>query len=314
MNWSQRLRSWPLFLCIVAVTLAAFSWFHYARGQGELAERLGFPRDARMLIINADDFGVSPAVNAGTLKALKYGLVKSATMIVPGPAFDEAARMVRANPELDVGIHLTLQCGYGSGRFGPVLPRDQAPSLVAKSGFFRPEKELNQLNKDEAVMEFRAQIERAIAAGIRPTHLDCHEGCYEYRLDLFFAAIKLAQEYGLPMRNGLALRNFLVRGAGVLSNDRFDMFYDNANESKPYDPRREETYRDYLKHLQPGVNELAIHVAEPVGGRLDDPSETGCRTDDLRIFTSPRTRELIEQLGIKVIGYRELQGLQKKQK
>ena len=195
-----------------------------------------------------------------------------------------------------------------------MLPPDQAPSLVAKSGFFRPEGELGKVNKDEAVMEFRAQIERAIAAGIRPTHIDCHCGCYEYRFDLFFAATRLAQEYGLPMRNGLALRNPLVRWAGVLSNDRFAIFYDDANESKPYDPRREETYRDYLKHLRPGVNELGIHVAEPIPGRLDDPSEAGCRADDLRIFTSPRTRELIEQLGIKLIGYRDLQRLQIQQK
>jgi predicted glycoside hydrolase/deacetylase ChbG (UPF0249 family) len=268
-------------------------------------EQLGFKSGDRLLIINADDFGVSPAVNVGTLKALKFGLVKTTTIIVPGPAFDEAAKMVKDNPGLDVGIHLTLSCGYGKGNFGPVLSPREVPSLVGKNGYFRGAAEIIFVNKEEAVKEFRAQIARAIAAGIQPSHIDCHMGCYEWRLDLFMAAIQLAKEYGLPMRNGLALRKFLVRWKGVLSSDRFSMFYD-VDES-----RREQTYFSCFKQLKSGVNELAVHVAEPIPGRMDDPSEHGRRDNELRIFTSPKTRELLDQLGIKLIGYRELQRLQK---
>jgi hypothetical protein len=289
---------------IIVIALLACLCLRFACGQSDLVERLGFKSNDKLLIINADDFGVSPAVNAGTLKALEFGLVKSATIIVPAPAFAEAASMVKANPGLDVGIHLALSCGYGKGEFGPVLPPKEVPSLVTPKGYFRPSEELGSIAKDEAIKEFRAQIERAIAAGIRPTHVDCHMGCYEYRFDFFLAAVKLAREYGLPMRNGLSLRKALVSLSGVLSNDLFAMFYD-VQESE-----REKTYTHYFMQLKPGVNELAVHVAEPIAGRVDDPDEPVLRAHELRIFTSPKTRELLDQLGIKLIGYRELQRLQ----
>jgi predicted glycoside hydrolase/deacetylase ChbG (UPF0249 family) len=165
---------------------------------------LGYPDDARLLIINADDFGRSHASNEATLRALQDGVVSSTTVMVPCPWALHAMQLLSEHPALSFGVHLTVVCDVPHYRCGPLTCRDKVPSLVDENGFFfmsdRLSQWLAQLRLSELETEFRAQIEAVLAAGLSPTHLDWHCLYNGGRPDIFELTVKLAKEYGLAVR------------------------------------------------------------------------------------------------------------------
>jgi len=120
--------------------------------------------------------------------------------MVPCPWLTEVAAYAKNHPDADLGLHLTLSSEWKSYRWGSVAPRDQVPSLFDSSGYLWPETELaaSNIKPGEAEREIRAQIERAIAMGIHPTHLDSHMGVLFARPELFAVYAKVAREYKLP--------------------------------------------------------------------------------------------------------------------
>src|SRR5262249_58665076 len=143
-----------------------------------LAERLGYQADARLLIVHADDLAVAHSVDAASIKALETGSVSSASIMVPCPWLTEIAGYAQAHPQADLGLHLTLTSEWALYRWGPVAPKNQVLSLFARDGYLYPtEREAaKNINPREAEVEIRAQIEKARAFGINPTHLDSHMG------------------------------------------------------------------------------------------------------------------------------------------
>src|SRR5436305_13770975 len=142
--------------------------------QQTIAERLGYPRDAKLLIVHADDLGMAHSVNAATIKAFETGLVNSGSIMVPCPWLSEIAAYARANPQADLGLHLTLTSEWTSFRWGPVSPRDRVTSLLDKDGYFylTASEAAAHADPKQVELEITAQIERARALGIQPTHLD----------------------------------------------------------------------------------------------------------------------------------------------
>ena len=166
-----------------------------------LAERLGYSRDAKLIIVHADDVGVTHSVNAATVTALNTGLVNSASIMVPCPWFPEIADYAKAHQDVDFGLHLTLTAERVYYRWGPVAPRDKVPSLVDENGYFWHDwSPTTHIDPKDVEIELRAQIERALAMGVRPTHLDSHQ----YRLimtnkELFEVFVRLAHEYRIAV-------------------------------------------------------------------------------------------------------------------
>ncbi|HKG46216.1 MAG TPA: polysaccharide deacetylase family protein, partial [Pyrinomonadaceae bacterium] len=164
---------------IIAAALAILLLLTAAIAQEKnLAERLGYARDAKLLIVHADDLGMAHSVNAATIKALETGLVNSGSIMVPCPWLSEVAAFARANPQADLGLHLTLTSEWTSFRWGPVSSRDRVSSLLDKEGYFylTESEAAAHADPNQVEMEITAQIERARALGIRPTHLDSHMG------------------------------------------------------------------------------------------------------------------------------------------
>src|SRR5438270_7254597 len=144
-----------------------------------LAERLGYPPGTKLLIVHADDLGETHAVNAAAIKAMEAGTINSASLMVPCPWFPEMADYAKSHPDADLGLHLTLTSERIYYRWGPVAPADKVPSLVDENGYFHHDWEDRQhVDATELEIELRAQIERALAMGVRPTDLDSHQ----YRL------------------------------------------------------------------------------------------------------------------------------------
>ena len=164
--------------------------------EANLAQRLGYPADAKLVIINADDLGSCHSANVGVFECLATGTVTSATLMVPCPWAREASSRYRGE---DVGVHLTLNAEYELYRWGPIT---HAPSLLGGDGGFprTVEDVWDHADLDEVRRECRAQIERAILWGFDVSHLDSHMGTLQLRPEFFDVYLDLAVEFGLPLR------------------------------------------------------------------------------------------------------------------
>jgi predicted glycoside hydrolase/deacetylase ChbG (UPF0249 family) len=278
-----------------------------------LAERLGYARDTKLLIVHADDVGVTHSVNAATIKALDTGLVNSASIMVPCPWFPEIADYARSHPDVDFGLHLTLTSERVYYRWGPVASKDRVASLVDENGYFHHDwSPTTKINPKEAELELRAQIDRAYALGIHPTHLDSHQyRLYENGKDLFEVVLRLAHEYKLPVfvvRDWFADRPYLES-----SLTPADLVLDHTVTIPPQVPPEKwaEFYENALKNLQPGVTEFVIHVAfaddEMKAATRERPTwGAAWRQRDFDFFTSQGFRNLLHEQNIKLISWREL--------
>jgi chitin disaccharide deacetylase len=267
---------------------------------------LGYPPDARLLILNADDFGMCHAVNAGISQARRDGLITSSTLMVPCPWSLHARKLLKAAPELAFGVHLTAISEQPDYRWGPVLGRQGAPSLVDETGFFYPESRIDELleraDPAELEREFRAQIESVLDAGLAPTHLDSHCGVHSRRAWTFELTVRLAHEYGLAVRaDPSAFTDELrQRGYPLLDHPLLDSYDLEV-------PGKAAQYAQLLRGLPAGVSEWAVHPG--IGDaelRAAIPSWE-VRQSDLAFVTSPEARQIIEEEGIILLDYRAFQ-------
>src|SRR6185437_13718217 len=164
--------------------------------EATLAQRLGYPAGAKLVIINADDLGSCHSANVGVFECLATGTVTSATLMVPCPWAREASSRYRGE---DVGVHLTVNAEYELYRWGPIT---HAPSLLdGDGGFPRTLEDVwDHADLDEVRKELRAQIERAIYWGFDVSHLDSHMGTVQLRPEFFDVYLELAVDFGLPLR------------------------------------------------------------------------------------------------------------------
>jgi predicted glycoside hydrolase/deacetylase ChbG (UPF0249 family) len=268
---------------------------------------LGYPADARLLIINADDFGMCNSVNEAIMRTLREGLVRSTTLMVPCPWAYHALRFLAGHPEIPFGVHLTAISDPVDYRWGPVTAREKVPSLVNRAGYFynfaaMPEF-LAQVKLDELEMEFRAQIEAVLAAGLKPTHLDWHTLRISGRADIFDLLIRLAKEYGLALRvmGRPLIEKLQSQGLPTIDYDFLDSYL--------LDPRNKPArYAQLLRELPAGLSEWAVH---PGLDNLEllaiEPDGQHERQADFDFWTSRQAKDLVEEAGIILIDYRALQ-------
>jgi predicted glycoside hydrolase/deacetylase ChbG (UPF0249 family) len=284
-----------------------------AQDKVPVAERLGFGREAKLLIVHADDVGMTHSVNAATIKALENGAVNSASIMVPCPWFPEITDYAKAHPEVDFGLHLTLTSERVYYRWGPVAPRDRVASLVDENGYFWNDwTAATHIEPKDAEVELRAQLERAYAMGIQPTHLDSHQyRLYDNGKELFEVVLRIAHEKDLPL---LVARDWFTEHPYLESSlGPADIVIDHTVTIDPgVRPEKwAEFYRTAIKNLQPGVTEFVIHVAfadEEMKAATRERETWGAawRQRDFDFFMSPEFRELLRQEKIRLITWREL--------
>lgn len=271
-------------------------------------ELLGYPADARLLILNADDFGMCHAINAATMRTLREGVVRSTSLMAPCPGAPHAMRLLAAHPDIPFGVHLTAVCDAVTGRWGPLAPKDQVPSLLDESGAFFSNARLPELlaraELAELEAEFRAQIEAVLAAGLQPTHLDWHCLRSGGRTDIFAMTLGLAEEYGLALRVvegplALALQR---QGLPTADHGLLDSFaLDPADKSA--------RYARLLRELPAGLSEWAVHPGVGDAGLRALGVGWQVRQTDLDFLVSPAAQEIVEAEGIILLDYRPLQAL-----
>ena len=264
------------------------------------SELLGLPPDARVLIVNADDLGMSPAVNAGVIAAVEEGIATSCSLMVPCPGAGQAMRLLRERPHVPFGIHLTLVRDHPDDRWAPITPAGEVPTLVEADGLLPRYGQVAQLlaraRLDEVEREFRAQLDVVLAAGLRPTHLDFHSIADGGRDDVLDLAVALAAEHRLAVRVWLepGRRRARRHGRPVVDHPFLD--------STRLDPAtKADRYAELLRALPPGLTEWAVHPAT-----ADRDGERGRRAD-LEFLVSPLARELVADEGVVLIDYRPVQ-------
>lgn len=271
---------------------------------------LGYPNDARLLIVNADDFGLCHGSNKATLRAWRNGVVTSTSLMAPCPLAPHAMDILHEHPDLPFGVHLTMIREFDVYRWGPVAPATAVPSLVDGRGHFldhntQNDELLERADLREVEIEFRAQIDLVLAAGLRPTHLDFHCLPDGGREDIFDLTVRLAREYGLALRVHFPHYQEAARSLGLPVNDH------PVLDSYSMDPAtKHDAYIRLLRALPAGLNEWAVHPS--LGNdetRALEPGSWRIRRADLDFVTSPDAWRVIEEEGIGLLDYRALQAV-----
>ena len=301
------------FLAMILFVMATSGAANAQTVTKSLAEKLGYASDAKLVIVHADDLGMTHSVNAASIKGLESGLVTSASIMAPCPWFPEMADYAKAHPEADFGLHLTLTSECVFYRWGPAAPRDRVPSLVDSNGYFHLNwTETTHVDANEVELELRAQIDKAMAMGVRPTHLDSHQyRLFENGKEIFQRALRVAHDYKLPVfvvRDWFADRPYLESS---LSPD--DLVVDHTVTIEPgVAPEKwADFYKRALKNLPPGVTVFIIHLAFDdeemrAATRERDTWGAGWRQRDFDFFTSEEFRALVREQNIKLVTWREL--------
>jgi predicted glycoside hydrolase/deacetylase ChbG (UPF0249 family) len=294
---------------------------------------------ARELIVNADEFGLTEGVNHGIVRVHRQGIVTSTTMVANEHAFEHAVALLPEVPDLAIGVHLNITHG------APVLPEVRVFGLVDEDGlFYRRNRFLKRMvaGRIDLVQvedEFRAQIEKVVEAGIRPSHLDSHESIHMYP-SIFRVVASLARELRLPVRlqdepmsrHAFAGRDnylryisseafaknqvmktlsrryrVLLRDWGIPTSDSFLSTFNCLRK----DPNNlEGSLVRELENLRPGVTELMVHPGfsdSLLESSLDGGHEAALlREEEVRILTDPSLRNLLDQHEVRLIDYRAL--------
>jgi len=276
-----------------------------------LQERLGYPADARLLIIHADDFGMAHSVDRAISKALENGWVTSASIMVPCPWYPEVAAWARRHPNADIGIHLVLDSEWAGYRWGPVAPASEVSSLLDPDGYFFNDPSLfTRVKMSEVETELRAQIDKAKADHLRITHLDSHMIALTTTRHLFDVYQQLGHEYDLPIalvRNGsyrmpsgvepppdsLALDNVITMDPGISKSGWLGWYEKN------------------LSALKPGIYLLVVHLAyddEEFRGATSGHPDWGAawRQQDLDMVSSPEFRKFLRDQKFVLVNWGQL--------
>ena len=270
-----------------------------------LTERLGYGPDARLLIVNADELGFCHAANVGVYDALRSGGASSASLMVPCPWGREAAARYRGE---DVGVHLTLNAEQELYRWGPIT---HAPSLLGGDGGFPATVEdvWDHADLDEARLECRAQVERAILWGFDVSHLDAHLATLQLRPEFFDVYLELAVDFQLSLRMvDDQLQGLLGFPAAELAREAGAVFSDKVVSLPP--GADSASVEVLLATLGPGVTELHLRPAVDSDELRSVSGDWPHRVADYELLCGPTDLGLLaDKAGVQVIGFRTLRDL-----
>ena len=275
------------------------------------AERLGYPAGSKLLILHADDLAVAHSVDTASFEALNTGAVSSASIMVPCPWLTEVADYAKAHPDADLGLHLTLNSEWKTYRWGSVDSSDKVPSLLDPAGtlWSTTEQVATNAKSAEAEQEIRAQVERALAMGIHPTHLDTHMGTLFSTPALFAAYVTVAHEYHLPFLVvadvGPAYRSLFSSNEFVLDSVVI------ATQNLTFEGTKT-FYLNAIKNLKPGLTEMIVHLGHDdaeLQAVMVDHMDYGAawRQRDFDIVSSPEFKQALRDNQIILVHWRDLQ-------
>jgi chitin disaccharide deacetylase len=312
-------------MSIVSATLAfCLSIVGATAGQGEvngklqtakpLQVRLGYPAEAKLLVLNADDLALAHSEDVASFTALERKWITSGTVMVPCPWFTEVTAYAKAHPEADLGLHLTLTSEWDTYRWGPVASRGLVSSLIAPDGNFYADRAgfVEHAKPEEVEIELRAQIDRAKSMGLEPSHLDAHMHVLYATPELFGVFLKVAQAYKLPIRMARNDALFQPRIAQMGPNDPIPAIFSPGADVPA--AGWVDYYVNLVKNLQPGVTEVFCHLANDDAESqaiMVNHADWGAawRQREFDALSSPKFRQALVDNHVTLVGWREIKKL-----
>jgi chitin disaccharide deacetylase len=299
------------------------------------AERLGFPKGKKVVILHVDDVGMSFDSNRGAIEAMTKGVANSCSVMMPCAWVPGFVHYLKEHPQLDAGLHLTLTSEWKDYRWAPLSGKPKVPGLVDSEGALWPgvADVASHATADEVETEIRAQIERALTMGFKPTHLDSHMGTLFATPDFVQRYIKVGMEFKIPVMfpgghntliakqvSSTAMNMEQVRGVGKmlwnaglpvlddLHNDSYGWKLPQGIKADKQNIQKQKTqyYINALKSLKPGITMVIMHCTDPteVFSFISDSGIT--REGDFLAMVDPSLKEYIQKEGIILTTWREM--------
>ncbi len=299
------------------------------------AEKLGYPKGARVLILHVDDAGMSYDSNEGAITAMTKGVANSCSVMMPCSWVPGFLHFLHANPQTDAGLHLTLTSEWKDYRWGPLAGKANVPGLTDAEGDLWPSvaEVVQHASADEVEMEIRAQIDRAATAGFKPTHFDSHMGTLFASPAFMERYIKIGIEKNTPvmfpgghnkliqqqlhttdaqMQQFRAVGNTLWAAGLPVLDDLHNESYDwvipaeAKTDDKKLQAFKTAKYIAALQQLQPGVTMMIMHCTA-TSEVFPEISDSGpVRRGDLLAMTDPLFKKALHDQGIILTTWREL--------
>jgi predicted glycoside hydrolase/deacetylase ChbG (UPF0249 family) len=291
------------------------------RARGETwAEKLGYPAGKKVLMLHADDIGMCYEANLAAKAYLPAGHIQSAALMVPCPWYNEMADWYKQHPDYDLGLHLAMNSEWKWYRWGPVAGRDKVPGMVDRDGFLWSSQieTARGAKPGEVEAEIRAQVERAIAKGTKPGHIDTHMGTLYSRLEFTKAYLKVAQEYHIPAmvveETPAVLEKFKKQGYPITEESKKVMAayklpklddFNPAPEGKTYEEKREKFFQ-LVRSLSPGLNEIIFHPSVQTDTLKAITGTWQQRAWEAQMFSDPAVHAFFERETIQFTNWKEI--------
>lgn len=256
----------PLRSFITIFTLTFCTVQHVVFAQNLLIDKLGYKQTDKLLIVHADDLGLNQSTNLAAINAFNKGYINSASIMVPAPKFEDIALFAKENPQYDLGLHITMTAEWQNIKWAGAAENSKITSLLNKQGnFYATSADFAQHAKiAEVEIEFRAQIERAIESGIKPSHLDSHMGSLFQNEQLFALYLKMGRVYKIPVVLPL---NFIASTPSYMAllsenEQAIDNYYILTSADKKTTAKQwSEKYDQMLSQMRaPEVSQLVFHL------------------------------------------------------
>jgi predicted glycoside hydrolase/deacetylase ChbG (UPF0249 family) len=273
-----------------------------------IQNRLGYPENSILLIIHADDIGLTESENLASFEAMERGMVNSGSIMVPCRGFSQVVDYVKTNPGSDLGIHFTLTSEWDSYKWGPVSKPDQIASIVDQNGNFleSASKLIENFKVEDIRKELKSQITLALESGIDLTHIDSHMFTVFSNKVIQKAYADIGMEYKLPML--LTIDN--VNSFSLIKNNVIvDYLYyaqpkHNVQDLSAY-------YRQVLYNMKPGLNTILLHVAynnSDMQSITNNTPKYGSewRQADFDFFAGDECRQIVKDRNIQIVSWREI--------
>jgi predicted glycoside hydrolase/deacetylase ChbG (UPF0249 family) len=299
------------------------------------AERLGYPKGAKVLILHVDDAGMSWESNEGAINALTKGTANSVSVMMPCPWVPGFVAWLKKHPETDAGLHLTLTAEWVAYRWVPLAGRAAVPGLVDSAGclWASAAQVAAHATPDEMEKEITAQLERARAMGFEPTHLDTHMGTVFATPEFLKRYMQLGMKHHIPVmlpggadkliqqENAIpdaqivqmrALGRMLWNAGLPVLDDLHGSSYNwkmpdsVLGDDSKLDRYRTAKYIDALRSLQPGVTMMIMHCSDASAafGHISDSGPL--RRGDMLAMLNPAFKKALQDEGIILTTWREL--------
>jgi hypothetical protein len=283
-------------------------------------EKLGYPAGKKVLMLHADDIGMCYEANMAGKAYLTAGQIQSAALMVPCPWYNEMADWYKEHPEYDLGLHLAMNSEWKWYRWGPVAGKAKVPSMCDGEGFlYRNVLETATKAKPEDVeTEIRAQVERALAKGTRPGHIDTHMGTLYSRIEFTKAYLKVAQEYRIPAMvvedTPAVTEKFKKQGYPITAESKKVMAayklpklddFNAAPDGKSYEDKKEK-FMVLVRSLQPGLNEIIFHPSVMTDTLKAITGSWQQRSWEAQMFADPAMLAFFEREGIQFTNWKEI--------